>query len=104
MAPLLLGALERKIRLYSKTSIRHAKNDFPGLSPPITLIDVTYDGKLVLGTTNTYLVLICTLFTEKDGNTKIGFSSWSGNKILTPRLLKLTPLDSHLAGTDNNLP
>ncbi|KAB2602896.1 protein CYPRO4-like [Pyrus ussuriensis x Pyrus communis] len=91
------------IRLYSKTSMRQAKTAFPGLDPPITLNDVTYDGKLVLGTTDTYLVLICTLFTDKDGNTKIEFSSWAGNKILAPRLLKLTPLDSHLAGTDNNL-
>ncbi|CAN6544290.1 unnamed protein product [Malus baccata var. baccata] len=98
---IVVGGLEGKIRLYSKTSMRQAKTAFPGLGSPITHIDVTYDGKWVLGTTDTYLVLICTLFTDKDGKTKTGFSGRAGNKIPAPRLLKLTPLDSHLAGTDN---
>ncbi|KAF5745626.1 protein CYPRO4 [Tripterygium wilfordii] len=98
---IVIGSLDGKIRLYSKTSMRQAKTAFPGLGSPITHVDVTYDGKSVLGTTDTYLVLICTLFTDKDGNTKTGFGGRMGNKIPAPRLLKLTPLDSHLAGTDN---
>ncbi|BFG41812.1 hypothetical protein CerSpe_280860 [Prunus speciosa] len=98
---IVVGSLEGKIRLYSKTSMRQAKTAFPGLGSPITHVDVTYDGKWVLGTTDTYLVLICTLFTDKDGKTKTAFSGRAGNKIPAPRLLKLTPLDSHLAGTDN---
>ncbi|KAG0472018.1 hypothetical protein HPP92_016564 [Vanilla planifolia] len=32
------------------------------------------------------------------GKEKIGFSGRMGNRIAAPRLLKLTPLDSHLAG------
>ncbi|KAG0470446.1 hypothetical protein HPP92_017146 [Vanilla planifolia] len=75
-----------------------AKTAFPGLGSPITHVDVTYDGKWVLGTTDTYLILICTIFKDKDGKEKIGFSGRMGNRIAAPRLLKLTPLDSHLAG------
>ncbi|CAH2053324.1 unnamed protein product [Thlaspi arvense] len=98
---IVVGSLDGKIRLYSKTSMRQAKTAFPGLGSPITHVDVSYDGKWILGTTDTYLVLICTLFTDKDGRTKTGFSGRMGNKIPAPRLLKLTPLDSHLAGKDN---
>ncbi|KFK39244.1 hypothetical protein AALP_AA3G219100 [Arabis alpina] len=98
---IVVGSLDGKIRLYSKTSMRQAKTAFPGLGSPITHVDVSYDGKWILGTTDTYLVLICTLFTDKDGRTKTGFSGRMGNKIPAPRLLKLTPLDSHLAGRDN---
>lgn len=100
---IVVGSLDGKIRLYSKTSMRQAKTAFPGLGSPITHVDVTYDGKWILGTTDTYLILICTLFTDKDGKTKTGFSGRMGNKIPAPRLLKLTPLDSHLAGTDNKI-
>ncbi|CAA0382954.1 unnamed protein product [Arabidopsis thaliana] len=98
---IVVGSLDGKIRLYSKTSMRMAKTAFPGLGSPITHVDVSYDGKWILGTTDTYLVLICTLFTDKNGLTKTGFSGRMGNKIPAPRLLKLTPLDSHLAGKDN---
>ncbi|XP_022763362.1 protein CYPRO4-like [Durio zibethinus] len=98
---IVVGSLDGKIRLYSKTSMRQAKTAFPGLGSPITHVDVTYDGKWVLGTTDTYLILICTLFTDKEGKTKTGFSGRMGNRIPAPRLLKLTPLDSHLAGNNN---
>ncbi|KAJ7946049.1 protein CYPRO4-like [Quillaja saponaria] len=98
---IVVGSLDGKIRLYSKTSMRQAKTAFPGLGSPITHVDVTYDGKWVLGTTDTNLILTCTLFTDKDGKTKTGFSGRMGNRIAAPRLLKLTPLDSHLAGTSN---
>ncbi|XP_051146479.1 protein CYPRO4 [Andrographis paniculata] len=100
---IVVGSLDGKIRLYSRTSMRQAKTAFPGLGSPITSVDVTYDGKWVLGTTDTYLILICTLFTDKDGKTKTGFSGRMGNKIPAPRLLKLTPVDAHLAGADNKL-
>ncbi|KAF6139027.1 hypothetical protein GIB67_010753 [Kingdonia uniflora] len=98
---IVVGSIDGKIRLYSTTSMRQAKTAFPGLGSPITHVDVTYDGKWILGTTDTYLVLICTLFTDKDGKTKTGFEGRMGNRIAAPRLLKLTPLDSHLAGSNN---
>jgi hypothetical protein len=77
------------------------KTAYPGLSSPITHVDVTYDEKWIMGTTDTYLILICTIFKDKDGKEKTGFSGCMGNRIAAPRLLKLTPLDSILAGTDN---
>lgn len=98
---IVVGSLDGKIRLYSKTSMRQAKTAFPGLGSPITHVDVTYDGKWILGTTDTYLILICTLFTDKDGKTKTGFTGRMGNKIPAPRLLKLTPVDAHMAGANN---
>ncbi|KAJ0835062.1 Protein CYPRO4 [Helianthus annuus] len=98
---IVVGSLDGKIRLYSTTSMRQAKTAFPGLGSPITHVDVTYDGKWILGTTDTYLILICTLFTDKDGKTKTGFSGRMGNKIPAPRLLKLTPVDAHTAGKHN---
>ncbi|KAM7530192.1 hypothetical protein LguiB_033602 [Lonicera macranthoides] len=88
-------------RLYSKTSMKQANTVFPGLGSPITHVDIIYDGKWILGTTETYLIFICTLFTNKDRKTKTGFSGRLGNKIPAPRLLKLTPVDSHMAGVDN---
>lgn len=98
---IVVGSLDGKIRLYSNSSMRMAKTAFPGLGSPITHVDVTYDGKWILGTSDTYLILICTLFKDKDGKEKTGFSGRMGNRISAPRLLKLTPLDSHLAGANN---
>ncbi|XP_047324047.1 protein CYPRO4-like [Impatiens glandulifera] len=98
---IVVGSVDGKIRLYSNNSMRMAKTAFPGLGSPITHVDVTYDGKWILGTTDSYLILICTLFTGKDGKTKTGFSGRMGNRISAPRLLKLTPLDSHMAGANN---
>lgn len=98
---IVVGSIDGKIRLYSTTSMRQAKTAFPGLGSPITHVDVTYDGKWILGTTDTYLILISTLFTDKDGKTKTGFSGRMGSKIPAPRLLKLTPVDSHTAGKQN---
>ncbi|KAI4316707.1 hypothetical protein L6164_024662 [Bauhinia variegata] len=98
---IVVGSLDGKIRLYSNNSMRQAKTAFPGLGSPITHVDVTFDGKWIVGTTDTYLIVICTLFTDKDGKTKTGFAGRMGNRISAPRLLKLTPLDSHLAGANN---
>ncbi|URE01441.1 VID27 cytoplasmic protein [Musa troglodytarum] len=98
---IVVGSLDGKIRLYSKSSMRMAKTAFPGLGSPITHVDVTFDGKWILGTTDTYLILISTVFKDKDGKEKTGFAGRMGNRIAAPRLLKLTPLDSHLAGQNN---
>jgi len=97
----VVGSLDGKIRLYSINSMRQAKTAFPGLGSPVTNVDVTFDGKWIVGTTDTYLVVICTVFTDKDGKTKNGFAGRMGNNIAAPRLLKLNPLDSHLAGVNN---
>ena len=98
---IVVGSIDGKIRLYSNNTMRQAKTAFPGLGSPITHVDVTFDGKWILGTTDTYLILISTLFIDKEGRTKTGFAGRMGNRISAPRLLKLTPLDSHLAGVNN---
>ena len=80
-----------------------AKTAFPGLGSPITHVDVTYDGKWVLATTDTYLMLISTVFKDKDGKSKTGFSGRMGSKSAAPRLLKLLPVDSCRDGKQQNL-
>ncbi|MED6194889.1 Protein cypro4 [Stylosanthes scabra] len=55
---IVVGSLDGKIRLYSINSMRQAKTAFPGLGSPITHVDVTYDGKWIVGTTDTYLIVI----------------------------------------------
>ncbi|KFK29955.1 hypothetical protein AALP_AA7G199300 [Arabis alpina] len=98
---IVVGSLDGKIRLYSSNTMRQAKTAFPGLGAPVTHVDATFDGKWIVGTTDTYLIVICTLFTDKAGKTKTGFEGRMGNKIAAPRLLKLRPLDAHLAGSNN---
>ncbi|RRT55499.1 hypothetical protein B296_00018045 [Ensete ventricosum] len=98
---IVVGSVNGKIRLYSGGSLRVAKTAFPGLGSPITHVDVTFDGKWVLGTTDTYIILISTVFKDNDGREMTGFSGRRGHRIAAPRLLKLSPLDSHLAGTNS---
>ncbi|KAL2650428.1 hypothetical protein R1flu_018556 [Riccia fluitans] len=95
---IVVGSRDGKVRLYGTTSMRQAKTAFPGLGSPITHVDVTYDGKWILATTDTYMILISTLFKDKDGKTKTGFQGRMGNRIAAPRLLKLNPVDAHAAG------
>ena len=53
-----------KIRLYSSKSLTRANTSIPGLGSPITAIDVTYDGKWVLATTDKYLMLVRTSYED----------------------------------------
>ncbi|KAF5796876.1 putative vacuolar import/degradation Vid27 [Helianthus annuus] len=46
---IVVGPLDRKIRLYSTSSLRQTKTAFPGLGSPIAHVDVTYDRKWILG-------------------------------------------------------
>ncbi|XP_040942291.1 protein CYPRO4-like [Gossypium hirsutum] len=66
-----VGSLNGKIQFYSTNSMRQARTTFPDLGFPRTHVYVTFDGK--------YL-------DQLDR---------------APSLLKLTPLDSHLAGANN---
>jgi WD40 repeat protein len=99
----VVGSKDGKVRLYGITSMRMAKTAFPGLGSPITHVDVTYDGKWVLATTDTYLILISTVFKDKDGKLKTGFSGRMGGKMGAPRLLKLRPFDAHRDGKQQKL-
>jgi len=89
----VVGGVDGKIRLYSDSTLRQAKTSFPGIGAPITHVDVTYDGKFVLATTDSYLMVISTLFKDKNGALKTGFTGKMGANIAAPRLLKLLPHD-----------
>ncbi|KAL0744487.1 hypothetical protein Bca4012_086000 [Brassica carinata] len=98
---IVAGSFDGQIRLYSRDTLNKAKTAFPGLGAPLTHVDATYDGKWIVGTTDTYLIVISTLFTDKAGKTKTGFEGPMGNNMAAPRLLNLTPLHAHLAGSNN---
>lgn len=90
-----VGSEDGKIRLYGDSSMRQAKTSFPGLGSPITSIDVTYDGKWILATTATCLVLLHTVVQDgKTGELTNGFKTKAGSSIAAPRLLKLKPEDA----------
>ena len=90
-----VGSDDGKIRLYSDSSMRQAKTSFPGLGSPITAIDVTHDGKWILATTDTCLVLLHTCVRDaKTQELTNGFRTRAGERIAAPRLLKLKPEDA----------
>uniref|UniRef100_A0A7S0QWD8 Vacuolar import/degradation Vid27 C-terminal domain-containing protein n=1 Tax=Pyramimonas obovata TaxID=1411642 RepID=A0A7S0QWD8_9CHLO len=88
-----LGSYDGRIRLYTDRSLTKAKTAFPGLGSPITAIDCSYDGKWVLATTDTYVLVISTAFRTKDGAMTTGFKAAMGKSQSAPRLLKLLPSD-----------
>ena len=90
-----VGSEDGKIRLYGDSSMRQAKTSFPGLGSPITHIDVTYDGKWILATTSTCLVLLHTVLKDpKTDELTNGFKTKAGERLAAPRLLKLKPEDA----------
>ena len=90
-----VGSEDGRIRLYSDKSMRQAKTSFPGLGAPITSIDVTHDGRWILATTDTCLVLLHTCVRDaKSGDLTTGFRTRAGERIPAPRLLKLKPEDA----------
>lgn len=58
----VVGSDDGQIRLYSEKSLTRANTAIPGLGASITSVDVTYDGKWVLATTNKYLMVVKTVF------------------------------------------
>ncbi|KAJ7559489.1 hypothetical protein O6H91_04G087200 [Diphasiastrum complanatum] len=69
----IVGSKDEKIRLCSTSTMQEqAKTVFPGLGSPIKNMDVTFDGKWILGTTDNYMILIRTVFKDKDDKTKTG--------------------------------
>jgi len=69
-----VGSADGKIRLYSTTSMKQAKTSFPGAGAPITHIDVTFDGKWVLATTDRSLILLNTMWRDEKGHEKCAFT------------------------------
>jgi hypothetical protein len=83
------------IRMFDRLGI-NAKTALPALGDPIIGLDVSADGRWVLATTRTYLLLIDAM--QKDGKNqgKLGFEkSFGKDSKPQPRRLGLTP--SHVA-------
>ena len=64
---MVVGSDDGKIRLFSSSTLTMAKTSIPGLGAPITAVDVAYDSKWVLATTNKYLMVVKTQFRDKSG-------------------------------------
>lgn len=70
-----------------------AKTSLPGLGHPITHVDVTFDGRYVVGTTDHFLVVVSTMFRNKHGKIQSGFHERMGTNIAAPRILRIKPQD-----------
>lgn len=88
-----VGSKDGQIRLYSDKSLKQAKTAIPGLGQPVTSIDVTFDGRWVLATTDSYLLVVNAIF-SRDGAEKNGFKERLGRQMPVPRMLKLKPQDA----------
>jgi len=83
------------IRMFDRLGI-NAKTHIPALGDPILGLDVSADGRWVLATCRTYLLLIDTLQKEGKNEGKLGFEkSFGKDSKPQPRRLGLTP--SHVA-------
>ena len=60
---MVVGAQDGQVRLYSERTLTRANTAIPGLGAPITSVDVTYDGKWVVATTKSYIMVVNTTFT-----------------------------------------
>lgn len=87
-----VGSTDGQVRLYnnaSDKSLNRASTSIPGLGLPITAIDITFDGKWVIATTKSYLMVVKTVFRDKNGKETNAFKSRAGSSAPQPRLLRL---------------
>ncbi|KAF2759980.1 vacuolar import and degradation protein [Pseudovirgaria hyperparasitica] len=83
------------IRLFDRLGIR-AKTEIPALGDPIIGVDVSADGRWILATTRTYLLLIDAEQKSGKNEGKLGFEkSFAKDSKPQPKRLALTP--SHVA-------
>ena len=90
-----LASEKGDIRMFDRLGIR-AKTSLPALGEPVIGLDVSADGRWILATCRTYLMLIDAL--QKDGRNegKLGFqASFSKDSKPQPRRLGLSP--NHIA-------
>lgn len=83
------------IRLFDRMGV-NAKTQVPALGDPIIGIDVSADGRWVLGTCANYLLLVDTLQTEGRYEGKLGFER-SFAKDNKPKPRRLQPSPEHIA-------
>lgn len=83
------------IRMFDRLGI-NAKTHIPALGDPIIGMDVSADGRWILATTRTYLLLIDAMQKEGKNEGKLGFEkSFAKDSKPQPRRLALSP--SHVA-------
>ncbi|CAG9464965.1 unnamed protein product [Pedinophyceae sp. YPF-701] len=99
---LVTGSDDGMIRLYrSKDSMSRAVTAYPGYGHPITAIDVTHDGKMIVATCDSYLILVFTAFRDASGAVLKAFTkslNSKGAETFAPRMLKLKPQDAERLG------
>lgn len=83
------------IRMFDKLGLR-AKSQLPAIGDPIIGMDVSADGRWVLATCRTFLLLIDVLQTEGKNEGKLGFEKGFG-KDSKPQPKRLTLQPSHVA-------
>jgi len=103
---IVLGAKDGSIRLYDKKMLTvgkpgtsvierslRAKTTFTSFGDPIKGVDVTHDGKWIIATCKTYLLLIKAYSGEDSG-----FAKSLGKRKTSPRRLRLKPADLRMIG------
>ena len=94
-----VGSMDGHIRLYGRKggmedyTFTNAKTQVPGLGLPITSIDVSFDSRYIVATTDKYLIVLQTFFKDDKGVNTNGFQSQMGAKTPPPKLLRLTDDD-----------
>ncbi|GAA5865793.1 hypothetical protein JCM3774_003096 [Rhodotorula dairenensis] len=95
---LVVGSAKGDLRLFDKLG-KNAKTALPALGDPIIGVDVSADGRWILATCKTYLLLIDTMIPETSGSKyagQLGFDrSFPAAEKPTPRRLTLKP--EHIA-------
>lgn len=69
---MVVGAHDGQVRLYSERTLTRANTAIPGLGAPITSVDVTYDGKWVVATTKSYIMVVNCTFTVRSPHAQWG--------------------------------
>ena len=59
---MVVGSKDGQIRMYNEGTLTRAQTRLPSLGAPITAVDVTFDSKWLLATTDSFLMVICTAF------------------------------------------
>ncbi|KAJ1647041.1 Vacuolar import and degradation protein 27, partial [Coemansia asiatica] len=87
---IVVGSAKGEIRMYDRLGVR-SKTTLPALGEPIIGIDVTSDGRYIVATCKTYLLLIDALIPD-DPKQRTGFeASFPQAKKPAPRRLQLKP-------------
>lgn len=90
-----VGNERGEIRLFSGLGDKRAKTLIPGFGDPIKGVDTSYDGRWIIVTCKTYLLLIDT---KEDGSDSNGFLKGMKEKPLPRRLQLLPEHQSYIGG------